>query len=215
MFHIHCVFGGDYNRVKTEDYERHFESPYCIPFDGNNVLIEEGDVVIDAGGWIGDFSAYAAAQGAAASYCFEPLLDSYEIVMKTASLNKNIVPVQLGLGAGKRTVRFNAKREGGGSGSAYISDDGDIEIGIISLDEFVKENELTCVNFIKADIEGFECDMLRGARETLARFSPKLSLCTYHRPNDPQDMERLVLEANPKYKIVHRSNKLYAWVPNR
>jgi hypothetical protein len=69
------------------------------------------------------------------------------------------------------------------------------------------------VDFIKADIEGAERLMLKGAQKTLARFAPKLALCTYHLPDDPDVMEKLIMEANPNYKIVHKWFKLYAYVP--
>ena len=68
------------------------------------------------------------------------------------------------------------------------------------------------VDFIKADIEGAERYMLMGARETLGKFAPKLSICTYHFPDDPEVLEKIILEANPNYKIEHRWKKLYAIV---
>ncbi len=92
--------------------------------------------------------------------------------------------------------------------------DGTVEDGIAltTVDEFVKENNLQRVDFIKADIEGAERDMLRGARETLKRFAPKLAICTYHLPDDPQVLERIIKEANPDYTVVHTLHKLMAMV---
>lgn len=57
--------------------------------------------------------------------------------------------------------------------------------------------------------------MLMGAKETLKKYASKLSLCTYHLPDDPQVLERLILEANSDYKTEHRWLKLYAYVPER
>jgi hypothetical protein len=78
----------------------------------------------------------------------------------------------------------------------------------------VSENKLERVDFIKADIEGAERGLLSGAKNVLKEFSPKLSLCTYHLPDDCEVLERLILEANPKYKVRQGPNKLYACTEN-
>jgi FkbM family methyltransferase len=83
----------------------------------------------------------------------------------------------------------------------------------ITLDSFVENNGIDRVDFIKADIEGAERNMLRGARNILRQFAPKLSICTYHLPDDPQVLREIVLDANPKYQIVEEYKKMYAWVP--
>lgn len=89
-----------------------------------------------------------------------------------------------------------------------------IEVQTTTIDQFVKNmpGGGGRVDFIKADIEGAERYMLMGAKETLAKFAPKLALCTYHLKDDPQVMEKLILEANPNYIIEHRWQKLYAYV---
>lgn len=69
------------------------------------------------------------------------------------------------------------------------------------------------MDFIKSDIEGEERNMLRGAMETLRRFSPKLSICKYHLPDDPENLKKIILEANPNYVIREEYMKLYAYVP--
>jgi hypothetical protein len=81
------------------------------------------------------------------------------------------------------------------------------------MDEYVNENNLAKVDFIKADIEGAERLMLAGARNVLKDFAPKLSICTYHLPDDPAVLEELIRDANPKYEVTHKWQKLYAHVP--
>jgi len=51
-----------------------------------------------------------------------------------------------------------------------------------------------------------------GTATTLKNFCPKLAICTYHLPNDPEVIEKIILEANPKYKTVHLHKKLFVCV---
>lgn len=189
------------------------EGLYGLVNDKVNVTVEAGDIVIDAGSWIGDFAAYASVKGAT-TYAFEPVDDMYKYVVKTSELNKNIIPVKKGLSdkstvmemftSGNSTATFLSERKRGTATA---------QVDTITIDDFVRENHLPRVDFIKADIEGFERHMLAGAQDTLARFAPKLALCTYHLPDDPQVMAELILRANPKYNIVQKRKKLFASVP--
>lgn len=87
-------------------------------------------------------------------------------------------------------------------------------IAITTLDKFVEEEKLTRVDFIKADIEGAERDMLRGATNVLKTLAPKLAICTYHLVDDPEALEKIIKEANPDYTVVHLRHKLFAMVVN-
>ena len=55
---------------------------------------------------------------------------------------------------------------------------------ITTLDEYFRGQR---VDLIKADIEGAECDMVRGGQNTL-RGAKKAIVCTYHRENDARDL---------------------------
>lgn len=195
------------------------EGFYGLVNDKISVTVEPGDVVIDAGSWIGDFAAYASVKGATV-YAFEPSEENYQYLLKTAELNKNIIPVKKGLSNEIASTHI-FKNITGNSGSDSLmnksSDDTFQEavdtVETITLDEFVRENNLERVDFIKCDIEGFERNMLEGAQETLKKFAPKLALCTYHLPDDPEVMAKLIKQANPAYNIVQKRCKLFASVP--
>ena len=126
----------------------------------------------------------------------------FEYLLKTAELNGNIYPIQKGLSNETTNVDKN------NANNLQASD----LIETITLDDFVKERKLERVDFIKSDIEGFERYLLQGAQETLKNFAPKLALCTYHLPDDPQVMTDLIMQANPRYNIVYGKMKLYASV---
>lgn len=87
-----------------------------------------------------------------------------------------------------------------------------ISVPVTTIDDFVKHNHLKSIDFIKADIEGAERFMLIGATETLKKYAPKLSICTYHLADDKEILEKIILNANPNYIIKHQYKKLYAYV---
>jgi FkbM family methyltransferase len=191
------------------------EGPYGLRNGFVDVTVKEGDIVIDAGSWIGDFAAYASAKGAV-TYAFEPTDSTFEYLLKTAELNRNIHPVKKGLGDKNTSVLFHTQDHSGGNRVVSAPTDAeDHTIETTTIDAFVEENGLERVDFIKADIEGYERQMLKGAGETLRRFAPKLAICTYHLPDDPEVLEALIKEANPAYNVVQKSKKLYASVPRR
>jgi hypothetical protein len=86
------------------------------------------------------------------------------------------------------------------------------EVAMVTLDDFVKENGIEKVDFIKSDIEGAERQLLRGATEVMRKFGPKLSICTYHLPDDREVLAEVIMKANPRYRIVQGPKKLYAQI---
>jgi FkbM family methyltransferase len=214
-FLVSCFFDDNYDESIVKNIEKKMpEGPYGYKDGSFDVTVHEGDIVIDAGAWMGDFSAYAASKGAIA-YSFEPTSATFRLLQKTAELNDNkIFPIHKGLGnADVETTLFIGEDGGGGNtireGVFFKGE----TIKITTLDKFAEENNLAKIDFIKADIEGVERDMLAGARRVLKEFAPKLAICTYHLPDDPEVLERLILEANPNYKVVQMSKKLFACVP--
>ena len=78
-------------------------------------------------------------------------------------------------------------------------------VKVTTIDQFVSENQIRKVDFIKADIEGTERYMLKGATETLR-------ICTYHLKDDPLVLDSIIKEANPAYTVMHTRHKLFASV---
>ncbi|MCL2009485.1 MAG: FkbM family methyltransferase [Synergistaceae bacterium] len=191
------------------------EGTYCLWNEAVDVRVDAGDVVLDVGSWVGDFAAYASAKGATV-YAFEPSENNYDYLLKTAQLNKNVYPVKKGLSNVKSTVAF-INNEEISSASGIVSDVPPNSKGhfieTTTIDAFVEENALNRVDFIKADIEGYERHMLEGAVKTLRKFAPKLAVCTYHLPDDPEVLAKIIKDANPAYNIVQKKKKLYASVP--
>ncbi len=176
--------------------------------------LEPNDVVFDCGANLGLFSAYAASK-AKTVYAFEPVPKTYQIMQQVAALHNNIEACNFAISDKTGMVRMtNTEALAGNKLINDIDNCGttSVEVPCITLDEFVERNRIKRVDFIKADIEGAESKMLLGAKNILQRFEPKLSICEYHLPDDPVVLERIIKDANPRYTIVHKDHKIFAYV---
>ena len=184
------------------------EGPYVY----NKVSLNPKDVVIDAGANLGMFSALAASKQCIV-YAFEPVKNiRNKYLSKTVEINSNInmVPLALSNTSGKTEIEVTNGELGGSSIVLKKSNYTKEVIETISLDEWAKQNNISKIDFIKADIEGAERLMLEGAQYILKTYAPKLAICTYHLPDDKEVLTNLILKANPNYKIEYKWKKLYA-----
>ncbi len=198
------------------------------PYFYKKIQVEKGDIVIDAGANFGLFSALAASKGAKKVYAFEPVEWIRERNLKYVTfLYPEIEVIPFALFDKKGLSEMLITMDPSIMGASTLVEDPLInprirefkedqikkeKIQTISLDEWVEENKIPRIDFIKADIEGAERLLLKGAKKVLKEFAPKLSICAYHLKDDKEILPKLILEANPKYKIVLKWGKLYAYV---
>jgi len=74
------------------------------------------------------------------------------------------------------------------------------------------KSRLEKVDFIKADIEGAERNLILGAEKTIKKFKPIISIRTYHLPEDAIIIENIIKNFVPEYIIRQDRKTLYAWV---
>lgn len=91
----------------------------------------------------------------------------------------------------------------------------DEQIEVISIDSYFEDKP---ISFIKADIEGAEIPMLKGAKKVLADQRPKLAICTYHNVSDLIDIIDLINQVRPYTNMALRHHSynftetvLYCW----
>lgn len=195
------------------DYQRIDEGPY----EYGDVKLQADDIVIDCGANIGLFTSVALQKGCTV-YGFEPMPDAIaylEEFKKITYGNKLIIcPFALSDKPGMAVFRMqNHDLLGASLLENHNNVDTEINIDVLSIDAFVKDNFISRVDFIKADIEGSERDMLNGAAETIKNYHPKLSICTYHLADDKEVLESIIHEIEPQYVIEHKWKKLFAYVP--
>ena len=164
-------------------------------YEHDAVVVKKDDIVVDWGAHVGTFSRYAFLQGAQTVIAFEPepehlrclqlgfqkeLDQGRMYVIPAAAWNTDTV------------VRFHSQLW-----MSRVSPDGELEVAARSLDSVVEELKLSRIDFIKADIEGAERNALQGACEAIRRFHPRMAICTYHLPDDPGVIPRIVKATYP------------------
>lgn len=162
-----------------------------------------GDTIIDGGAWTGDTAEafHHALNGKCHIYSFEPDDESYSKLQKnitSRNLSASVCPIKLGLWSHATTLKFDACREN--SMQHQISDSGDSQIQVTSIDEFASERDIQ-IDLIKMDIEGAEIEALLGARKTIQKFRPRLQICSYHKFDDLWEIPILIKELLPNYRL--------------
>lgn len=135
-------------------------------------------------------------------YCFEPVKNNYEKLKNYIDKHevKNVYWVNKWVWDKNEILKI----ENGWAGSK-ISKDGSEEIEIITIDSYVKSNNLN-VWLIKWDIEGFEYESILWTLETIKSQKPIMLISIYHRWKDFFEIKKLIEELNLWYKF-----KLTRW----
>jgi FkbM family methyltransferase len=194
--------GNDLEAVMHEQSTGH---PHA--YERGTVVMGRGDVVIDGGSHLGVFTRIAVLRGASRVVAFEPQPDLVACFRRTFA--KEIASGQVTMVAKAvwdqpGTLAFE------GAGLGFHAVDSQISVSsttgrlmpVTTIDDTVEALGLKRVDFIKMDIEGAERQALRGARRTIARWKPNLSICAYHRPDDAEAIPAAVRNARRDYHVL-------------
>lgn len=178
-------------------------------FDPDIIRLHEAEVFVDAGALnletsrrfmeecqrnhIRNFKIHA----------FEPDAASYGrcVDMLKNMPEANIMMHNAGLWSEDTTLYFE---EMGNAASRITEEKTGTSIKTVALDHCVSDP----VTFIKMDIEGAELEALRGSREIIKRYRPRLAISAYHKKEDLVDLPLYLKELVPEYKLYirHYSN---------
>lgn len=190
---------------------RIFMKPEQLPFITDDEYkpagiwkLSNAESYVDVGAYDGDtLRAFIKDVSSFAHYyAFEPDPKLYLRLQETTKnlSDERIHIYPLGVGAESKEVLFSAVAEL----HSQISDSGTVEIQIISLDEFLHDKEITS---IKVDVEGYETEVIAGAKNIISTQRPKLAISAYHRPTD---LWRLLLQIhaiNSNYRFYLRHHE--------
>jgi FkbM family methyltransferase len=138
-------------------------------------------VCVDVGANVGDYSRGLLEYTSGKVYAFEPVRLAYEALSKLkGSYPDRLTIERQGVGAekGRLPVFYNENATAHSSFSQevqeipYVNSTASEEVDVISLDTYF--GKIDCpVDFVKIDTEGFEYEVLLGAREVLRWRRPK------------------------------------------
>lgn len=216
---VEALDGQDYQLLDLAPQGQAFSLlayPWCLAvhdvyynqYEHGEVQLAPDDVVIDAGGFIGDTAVlfHHKLGGRCHVHSFELLDENLRLMLH--NLERNGVPservtinrmalaastgdeIVVGAGATQGATNMFGREAGGGE-----------RVSTITLDDYVGELGLARVDFIKMDIEGAEVPALQGAQHTIRHFRPKLAICLYHLWDDLLKVPQAILATGVDYQF--------------
>ncbi len=192
-------------------------SDYVLPFNLAEQELEiygtgeqgmrQGDVVLDCGANVGVFTRVALIKGARVVVAIEPAPENI-ITLKRNFADEiaagRVIVYEKGVWDKDDTLVLQVDPHNSAADSFLIHREGGVEgarVALTTIDKMVAELKLDRVDYVKMDIEGAEQRAIKGARETIAKFRPRLSLSAYHNPADPEMIPKLVREVWNGYRM--------------
>ena len=192
-----CVFRGflsaNYATANMADYVFASELQYLLP----GFLPVPGDIAIDGGAYDGATARDFTELGATV-YAFELDADNYTKCLPVAQ-KFGFTIEKYGLGERRGKVNFSPM-----GASSRIGEQGSAQGDIIDLDTYVAEHKLPRIDYIKLDIEGAELSALKGAKQSIVKYKPKMAISLYHSPDDLHRIIPYLHSLRPDYEFVCR-----------
>jgi FkbM family methyltransferase len=193
------LFSDDQTVITLKDGRKYFFDPfskinklYTVPTTGTfepeetemvKNLVKQGDICVDIGGSFGWYtillSKLVGDEGEV--FVFEPISYNYTALSNNIKLNdcRNVFAHNLALGGNSSEIDIylsDIDTSGSLKLRKYEKSYETQKVKIIKLDDFFTENKLSRVDFIKADVEGAELGVLKGAKSLLQKCMPTLFL---------------------------------------
>ena len=161
-------------------------------------IINKGDICLDIGSHIGYtsllMSKFVGKKGTI--YAIDPSEENFDFISRTINDNQinNIIPFLGAIGEKseiKKAYFYEDSQMYNIIDSGFLPNDkyhSVHSIQTIQLEDFIKSKEISRINFIKIDIEGFELSLLRSISNLFfQKFNP-IFLIEIHNPSDSKDI---------------------------
>ena len=172
------------------------------------VEIHPGDIVMDCGGFVGDWTKWALRAGASQVIVFEPAAEQLECIrlnLKDEITQGRVVLYANGVWNREERLYLKHNTDNPAANSVTNQELSDSEfIELTTIDRVVDELKLNRLDVVKMDIEGSEIRAIQGARNTLSRLRPQLAIATEHTSDVLQNNRNVIEaihEAAPYYRM--------------
>ena len=118
--------------------------------------LHQDAVVIDAGGYLGDFATEINARYNAHVFVYEPIPDFCQKIDQRLGENSKVQTICAGLGATAQQVTMSLDEE---STSAHLGQ-GDLDVQVLAFDQEMKRLGIKHIDLMKINIEGGEYDLI-------------------------------------------------------
>jgi FkbM family methyltransferase len=143
-------------------------------------LAHQGATVIDVGANVGEctlnFARHVGTKGSVLALEPDPVVRAK--LQRNVALNPfaniEIVPLALGAEPGRLELSTVAPSNRGGNRILERPVGEHVTVQVVPLDQMLEERPVARVDLIKIDVEGFELNVLKGAKRTIERFRPTL-----------------------------------------
>jgi len=178
-------------------------------FPGDFWALSHQEAFVDVGACSGDtLIDFLCHTGGMFSkyFALEPDPHNFDELKKAipAKLNSQIMALPCAAGGRQQQALFVPNA----GGESRIATDGSLNIEIITIDELLASES---VSTIKIDVEGYEREVLSGARSTIAAKGPKLAVSVYHRLQDIWEIPMWIRGCNGGYRFYlrHHTPEIY------
>jgi FkbM family methyltransferase len=168
---------------------------------------EEGDIVIDGGGGIGDTALFFANKvgNSGKVISFEFINKNLDIFKKNLEFNPNLSSiieiVDKPLWSSSSQLIYIEKSDTNTRVTKNPTRNETKSFKTLSIDDYVKNNKILKIDLIKMDIENAEIEALKGAMKTIIKHKPKLAISIYHSFNNYYEIPEFIKSLEPKYKL--------------
>ncbi len=169
--------------------------------------VHPGDVVLDCGANIGVFTAEALNHGAAKVIGIEPApenLEAYRRNFKDQIAAGRVIVYPKGVWDKDDVLTLHVDEHNSAADTFVINrkeTTSEVKVPLTTIDKLVTELKLDRVDYIKMDIEGAEPNALRGAHDTIAKWKPRISISSYHQPDHPVVIPKIILGTRSDYVV--------------